>query len=222
MYNTDVPSRAELPTSRQLLRSTALALASAAVLLVTVVLPAEYAIDPTGIGRLLGLTPMGEIKVQLSQEAEADRARDAGLPAAAPAPDRRSRLIGGLLAGLFIGPAHAQTPAPAQAPVQTGEMTVTLAPAEGVEVKMEMKGGAKAEYSWTAAGGGVNYDLHASPAEGGDEKSYKRGRGEAGDQGTVTAVFDGSHGWFWRNRTGRPVTVTLKVSGDFTDLKRMK
>ena len=217
MYNSDVPSRAELPTTRQLLRSTALALASAAVILMTVVLPAEYAIDPTGIGRLLGLTPMGEIKVQLSEEAEADRARDAqNAPAAAP--DRRSGLIGGVLAGLFVSTAHAQAPVP----VQTGEMSVTLAPAEGVEVKMEMKGGAKAEYSWAATGGGVNYDLHASPAGGGDEKSYKRGRGEAGDQGTVTAFYDGSHGWFWRNRTSRPVTVTLKVSGDFTNLKRMK
>ena len=222
MYNTDIPSRAELPTTRQLLRSTALALFSAAAILVAVVLPAEYAIDPTGIGRLLGLTPMGEIKVQHSQEAEADRALDARNAPASPAPDRRSGLIGRALAGLFIGPAHAQTPAPTSSPVQAGEMTVTLAPAEGVEVKMEMKGGAKAEYSWAATGGGVNYDLHASPAGGGDEKSYKRGRAEAGDQGTFTAFYDGSHGWFWRNRTSRPVTVTLKVSGDFTNLKRMK
>jgi hypothetical protein len=64
----------ELPSSRTLLRSTLLALAVAAALLVTVVLPAEYAIDPTGIGRVLGLTRMGEIKVSLAREAAAAEA----------------------------------------------------------------------------------------------------------------------------------------------------
>jgi hypothetical protein len=48
MYNADVPPRHELPSSRTLLRSTLIAAAVAAVLLVTVVLPAEYGVDPTG------------------------------------------------------------------------------------------------------------------------------------------------------------------------------
>lgn len=72
MYNTNIPTQADLPTSGQLLRSTAIALVTAAILLVTVVLPSEYAIDPTGIGKLLGLTEMGEIKAELAAEAEAD------------------------------------------------------------------------------------------------------------------------------------------------------
>ena len=88
MYNTDLPSRAELPSTARLLRSTAIAACIAAALLVTVVLPAEYNIDPTGIGRVLGLTEMGEIKTQLAREAEADR--QSAPPAAAP--DRRSRV----------------------------------------------------------------------------------------------------------------------------------
>jgi len=71
----------DLPTARQLVRSTLVALAVAALLLVTVVLPAEYGIDPTGIGRLTGLAEMGEIKSQLAEEAEADRAAAAGTPA---------------------------------------------------------------------------------------------------------------------------------------------
>ena len=48
----------------------------AAVILVTVVLPAEYGIDPTRIGRVLGLTQMGEIKARLAREAAADQAAD--------------------------------------------------------------------------------------------------------------------------------------------------
>lgn len=76
MYNNDIPTRAELPSSAQLIKSTILAIAAAIVILVTVILPAEYAIDPTGIGRALKLTEMGEIKKQLAAEAEADRQID--------------------------------------------------------------------------------------------------------------------------------------------------
>jgi len=76
MYNTDLPTRAELPSTGKLLRSTLMAAVIAVALLITVVLPAEYAIDPTGAGRLLGLTEMGEIKTQLAEEAELDQAND--------------------------------------------------------------------------------------------------------------------------------------------------
>ena len=62
MYNSEIPSRADLPSNKQLVRSTLIALVAAVAVLITVVLPAEYAIDPTGAGRLLGLTEMGEIK----------------------------------------------------------------------------------------------------------------------------------------------------------------
>ena len=76
MYNSDTPIRAELPTSAQLLKSTIIAVVSAIAILVAVVLPSEYGIDPTGVGRVLGLTDMGEIKTQLAEEAEQDRNRN--------------------------------------------------------------------------------------------------------------------------------------------------
>lgn len=79
------PPSAELPTARALARSTAIAIASAAVLLLTVVLPAEYGIDPTGAGRVLGLTQMGEIKTRLAREAAEDAAADAAAMDAAEA-----------------------------------------------------------------------------------------------------------------------------------------
>ncbi|RCW62145.1 hypothetical protein DET61_13010, partial [Marinobacter nauticus] len=72
MYNTDIPNREELPSTAKLIRSTIIAAIVALILLVTVVMPAEYALDPTGAGRLLGLTEMGEIKEQLADEAAAD------------------------------------------------------------------------------------------------------------------------------------------------------
>ena len=75
MYNSDTPSQAELPSSNQLIKSTILAAIAAIVILFTVVLPAEYGIDPTGVGKLLRLTEMGQIKQQLAEEAAADAAR---------------------------------------------------------------------------------------------------------------------------------------------------
>ncbi len=77
MFQVPTPPLDALPTPRTLLRSTVIALATAAVLLITVVLPAEYGVDPTGVGQVLGLKRMGEIKVALALEAEADAAADA-------------------------------------------------------------------------------------------------------------------------------------------------
>src|SRR5215218_346045 len=150
MYNTDMPTRAELPTSAQLVRSTLIAAGVAAALLVTVVLPSEYGIDPTGAGRALGLAEMGEIKTQLHEEAEADRAKDQANQAPAapvapttPAPEQRSSLLGAIVAQLVIGSAQAQTPA-----AKSEKISVTLQPGEGTEVKADMRKGARLTYSW--------------------------------------------------------------------------
>lgn len=94
MYNAKRPTQSELPSPGKLLRSTLLAAVSAAAILVAIVLPSEYGIDPTGTGRLLGLQNMGETKKQLAAEAEADRAAAASTipvvpatPASSAAPD---------------------------------------------------------------------------------------------------------------------------------------
>ena len=99
-------------------------------------------------------------------------------------------------------------------------MTVTLDPGQGAEIKLTMAKGAQARYSWTADGGKVNFDRHGD-GPGGAEKSYERGRGVAGAEGVLEAAFDGNHGWFWRNRTKAKVTVRLRTTGDYTDIKRV-
>lgn len=215
MYNSDLPTRAELPTSRQLLRSTFIAIATAALLLVTVVLPAEYGIDPTGTGQALGLKQMGDIKVQLYQEAIDDAAADA----LRAKPDQRSSLLGQLFANLVIGSAHAQSAPTAR----TDETSVTLQPGEGIEVKAALTKGQTITYSWKTDGGKVNHDTHGEPHNNPNATtSYKKDRGVTGDEGVLTAAFDGNHGWFWRNRGSAPVTVTLKTSGEYAEIKRVK
>jgi hypothetical protein len=212
MYNSNIPTQAELPTSRQLLRSTIIAIVSAVAILVTMVLPAEYNIDPTGIGRALGLAEMGEIKQQLSEEAEQDRLmKQQELPKAS---DQESSL-GQMLLGLFISSAHAQEAKAAR----TDTMTLTLKPGEGTEVKLAMLSGAKVNFTWTVEGGVVNFDMHGDG--GGNEISYEKGRAVPGAEGVLEAGFDGNHGWFWRNRGKADVVITLKTEGDYSDIKKV-
>ena len=215
MYNTPKPSIEDLPTSTQLLRSTGIAIAAAAVIVVTVVMPAEYNLDPTGIGGVLGLTEMGEIKAQLAEEAEADR-----LMMEQQAVEPQSSLSPGVLDtifGLFVGAAYAQD-APVVAPVWTDEITFPLEPGKGIEIKLVMKEGAVAQYDWAVTGGAVNFDTHGDGS--GNTISYEKGRAVEADAGDLTAAFTGNHGWFWRNRGDAPVSVTLRVAGAYTEVKR--
>ena len=217
MYNSDTPSRAELPSSKQLLRSTILAAVSAVALLVAVVLPAEYGIDPTGVGRVLRMTEMGTVKQQLAVEAAADAAATAaGLVAPIQA--------AGTTPGISFAMA-AQPPAPVPTPtapkvVWRDEMPITLTPGEGPEIKLKMAKGAQTQYSWIVEGGEVNFDTHGDAP--GESISYEKGRGVAADEGVLKAAFTGNHGWFWRNRGKADVKLILRTRGDYTDIKQMK
>ncbi|MEL6962056.1 MAG: transmembrane anchor protein [Pseudomonadota bacterium] len=201
MFNADKPSLEELPSSAQLLRSTIIAAFSAVVILVTVILPAEYGIDPTGAGRVFGLAEMGEIKQELADEAEKDRAIHG---------DQSSSLIDGVLR-LFVGTAHAQD-------AWQDTVTFTLPPGEYTEVKLDMQEGDTAEYTWAADGGRINFDLHAH----GDGQSvdYEKGRGKTSGEGSFEAPFAGEHGWFWRNRDKADVTITLQLRGTYRALNQ--
>lgn len=244
MYDTDMPTRAELPSTAKLLRSTGIAIVTAGALLVAVVLPSEYGIDPTGIGSALNLTEMGEIKMQLAEEAEADAAMDAaasanpaatststtpapaaaGTPApmvapvappappAPPAPERQSSTWG-TIGALIVSPAAAQEQ-------RQDEMTITLAPGEGAEIKLTMVEGEIAAFAWVVSeGGAVNYDTHGDG--GGQNISYEKGRGVSSDEGQLEAAFTGRHGWFWRNRGDAPVSLTIRTSGTYTAIERL-
>ena len=229
MYNATKPDPSELPSAGRLLRSTAIAIAAATLILVTVVLPAEYGIDPTRVGRMLGLAEMGEIKVQLAEEAEADRQLELqGAGDETSALERILRLIE-TPAYAHEDEEHVHEPAMEPAGVEalaapesewTETASLTLAPGEGKEIKLIMEEGAVAEFRWVVEGGVVNYDLHGDGA-GGASTSYQRDRAVPGHEGALTAAFTGNHGWFWRNRDDQDVTVTLYVRGDYSELKHM-
>jgi len=206
MFNAEKPSLSELPSSAQLLKSTIIAAVSAVVILVTVVLPAEYGIDPTGVGKAIGLAEMGEIKTQLAEEAEADRQQEMEATA-----EDQSSLLNDIL-GLFIGAAHAQ-----EAEAWRDETTFTLAPGDSAEWKLVMTKGQIAEFRMIVEGGRVNFDLHGHGS--GQSVTYEKGRGSTGSEGAILASFDGEHGWFWRNRDKVDITVTVQIRGEYAEFK---
>jgi hypothetical protein len=216
MDNPENPFDREPPSSAKLLRSTVLAALVAAVLLVTVVLPAEYGIDPTGVGAAIGLKRMGEIKTQLAAEAELDASATGGAEAAAGAAAAADYGVG-VDDGNVVDGGSDVTPE-ASDDAWRDEFTVVLAPDEAVELKLVMAAGDIAEYSWEAEGGSLNFNKHGDG--GGRSVEYEKGRGEPRRDGSLTAAFDGHHGWFWRNRSGNPVTLTLRTRGDYAELKR--
>ncbi|KQT67700.1 MULTISPECIES: hypothetical protein [unclassified Pseudomonas] len=221
MFNTPLPTVNELPSTRKLLRSTVIAILVAAGLLVTVVMPSEYAIDPTGVGRTLGLTQMGELKLILAQEALAEAAAPQATAPAPTATSARAPVQQVAQVQPIEKPVTKPVTAPAPA-LRTNQMSVTLKPGEGTEIKLEMLKGKTVNYEWTATGGLVNYDTHGEPYNGekGYFHSYNKGKQVEGHKGQFTALFDGTHGWFWRNRSNKDVTISLNTSGDYLSVKQ--
>lgn len=203
------PYQTNPPSSRRLLISVVAAVALAAVALVLVILPAEYGIDPTGIGSRLGLT-------QISQPAQAItltdtlagnenidkvQAPDVGDPLPLPNP------------AVYQG--HAEAP-------KSETITVTL-PAEGeTEVKAVLQTHQVMLYSWQVDKGLVYVDFHGHSPDWANKQAFVRYQ-EAQDgidksQGSLVAPFNGEHGWYWLNINDHPVTITLTVSGYYDKL----
>jgi hypothetical protein len=234
MYNTDMPSRNELPSSAKLIRSTIIAAIVAMLLLVTVVMPAEYAIDPTGAGRLLGLTEMGEIKEQLAEEAAADRAaqmvpvissskqaepESAESEPAEPAPETVAASKPEASTEASDAQEEATSPVVEPETEWKDEVQVVLAPGEGTEYKLTMEEGAVARFSWVSEGGPINFDTHGNGS--GQSISYEKGRGVPDDDGELEAAFTGNHGWFFRNRNDQDIILVLRTRGDYGELKKV-
>ncbi len=201
--------------------------AAAAVLLVCIVLPAEYGIDPLGTGKALGLTGLAGAPAPVAAE-RAAAPTTAAAPAAAPvdgaaivpvlqkAPVESRWGEAASVTGAFIAQAE---------PVRLDSREITLAPFEGMEIKYHMRKGAGLVYSWTASAP-VLYDFHGQPdvapadAPKTDEdyfESYDHDdtAGKRAFRGTLVAPSTGIQGWFWENPSGDAVKIKLVAAGFF-------
>ena len=177
----------------------------AAVLLVAAVLPAEYGIDGTGLGRLFGLTSMGERKMATAKAIGEANATTLPLTTAkvnAAAADQYSTI--------------------SKLPLRHDEIEVKLAPNGQVEYKTSLPEGELIVFTWDAGAATVKFDFHGEPTAGpeGAFLSYQKGSASQSG-GSLKAPFAGTHGWYWKNATDSNVVIKLKVSGFYSEIKRM-
>lgn len=198
------PYQANPPSGRRLLTSVIVAVVVAAVVLTIAVLPAEYGIDPTGIGTRLGLTQMSQKSesIQLSDNLggneNIDKAQipDVGEPLPLPNP------------AVYQG--HSEPP-------KSETVTITLPAFGETEVKTALVVNQVVLYSWQTDKGLVYVDYHGHSPDWTNKEAFVRYQeakdGIVGASGSLVAPFTGEHGWYWVNLNDFPVVITLKVSG---------
>lgn len=203
------------PSRKSLLKGAAWTFVGAAVVTVLFVLPAEYGIDPTGLGAKIGLT------------------RFSG--AEAPDVDSAPRIVEGRFPEF-----HPDDPFDYYEPETLGEpfsrshaaefrsasMVIDLEAFEQVEVKAVMNQGDGLVYSWKLLEGQTVYsDFHADPIETENfpEDYWIRylETEEAAASGSLVAPFYGNHGWYWLNIEENPVQIELEVRGYWESLEEI-
>jgi hypothetical protein len=194
---TAAPPPQHVPSVRTLAKASALALGVAAVLLATVVFPAEYGIDPLGTGRALGLSALGGTTT-------------AGAPVPPPT-------------GTKVVPVQEGPVALYPAGFKVDSRELVLGPYEYVEFKYHLEQGATLLFSWKASGD-VMHDFHGDhdgEAGGDSPQSYDTNPRRQAD-GSFVAPFAGIHGWFWENPGGDTITIHLTTAGFYTSAHQFR
>jgi hypothetical protein len=85
-----------------------------------------------------------------------------------------------------------------------------------------MAAGNEISYEWSTGGPTINWELHGEEfgAASSDYTSYEKAT-SAGESGRFRAPFEGTHGWYWRNRSAAPITVTVRATGAFSKFARV-
>jgi hypothetical protein len=198
----------QAPSGKRIARSVGIAIVVAAVLLVVAVLPAEYGIDPTGIGRALGLTELNAAPTR-TFEVKDVLAGNEGVREV-EVPD-------------FNEPVPLPNPGVHQSedrPIETRTVTITLPPEGETEIKTVLRESKVVVYHWETDRGSIYCDLHGHDPEAGSEffVRYREDQEASNVTGSLVAPFGGEHGWFWLNYNDFPVVITLTVTGFFDDI----
>ena len=192
------------PSRKSLIYSSIAAAVAAIIILVIVVLPAEYNIDPSGIGTRLGLTELS-------------------LPAVKQTVTNNNGATGGEQAARSVS--EPKTSGQHQNPYRTDVVEINMAPGDELEYKTTLAQGEPLLYSWETDDSThfVYYDFHGEPAavDSTHPKDYfmsyeAKQDGASSSRGYLIAPFTGNHGWYMQNFNDHPVTVRLKISGNYS------
>ncbi len=219
MNETDNQEPQSAPSQGNLLKGALLALVAAAVVTVLFVLPAEFGVDPTGIGAKLGLLDLAET---------AESAENSGTSGG-------STIVEGTWPGIpeefdfyepeILGDPYSRTQA---AKFRSDTITIELDVGEQTEYKAIMKQGEAFVYHWKLEKGIVYTDFHADPGENAAAAGYpdryyiRYAESETGEHsGSLVAPFAGNHGWYWLNIEEEPITITLEVHGYYDRIEEL-
>ncbi|MCL1095843.1 hypothetical protein [Shewanella kaireitica] len=199
MSNTiDIP----VHSNATLLKASIAATVIAAVVLVIAILPAEYNIDPTGIGKSLGLT-------KIATAADASLSSNQPLPSVMASAD--SIIINTAPTVAEIKEIRAKVVG-----LRQDSVDILIPAGKGLEYKLLLNEGEHLEYEWRTDGSELYFDFHGEP-QGDKTGFYESFAITTSDQmqGTLTTPFAGAHGWYWKNKTSEPITVTLATKGAY-------
>ncbi len=187
--NTESYSQpANLPSRRTLLLTTLGAMAVAAVIVVTAVLPVDYNLDPLGTGKTLGLLRTPPVVETPTSSAVATAA----------------------LQPLQVGDVGLYG-----SPYRTDTIQFVIEPYDFIEYKYHLAKGAGMAFAWKASAS-VRHDFHGEPDENPDDVvSYDESEKD-GANGSFVAPMTGIHGWFWENTGPEAVRVKVVSSGFYT------
>ena len=207
--NDQPPTSATQPaSSTRLIIGAVAAVAVAILLLVTVVLPAQYGIDPTGIGRLSGLTSLSNAGMQTFEITDVIGGNEVVRTVEVPDAGEPTPLPNPAVFQQGSGPARAET------------LEIPIGPFEETEVKVVLNEGKMIIFSWEVSQGDIYSDYHGHDPELGSEfwVRYREQMEGSSGEGSLVAPFGGEHGWYWVNYNEFPVVVRLNVTGYFENL----
>ncbi|HWQ85720.1 hypothetical protein [Brevundimonas sp.] len=113
-----------------------------------------------------------------------------------------------------------RTPAGGVDPTRVGSL---LGLTEMGRIKTQVAADAEAEEAGVLPAAAPAPAVSAAPpstAPGTPCHGYGKGSSQRED-GEPVAAFTGSHGWFWRNRTGEPLTIALQTTGACSEVRRV-
>ena len=196
-----------VPSQKSLIIATAFAALLATVILISAVLPAEYGIDPTGLGKMMGLTALSVQTKATSQP----------IAITCPVLPPQAAEVSSQHQKQATNQATGSKATQKQPQAQWQDSVKIRVPAgKGLEYKFHLLKGAALEYSWATDGAKLYFDFHGEPQ--GDKTGYFKSFKESTDNqasGALTAPFEGPHGWYWENKTRSPVTILLNTKGSY-------
>lgn len=184
----------QMPSSIRLFKATMIAIVVAIIILVVVVMPAEYGVDVTGLGKKLGLMKLANspvVNVLIEENPE--------------------KQINSSIATKNIWISNEV--------FKEKTLTISLMPDQGAEIKAIMQQGQNFIYNWQASGK-LYFDMHGEEfnAANNEFTSYWENESQDNASGSLIAPFSGTHGWYWQNKTSEPIKVELKISGFYKDV----